>query len=120
MTANCLAVLRPNARYVAISGPKTNRWLGPVPHLLATALAFRRADPTFHQFTASTVVEDLDFCAGLVATGDVTPAIDRVVGLDGAAAGLVEIGTGHTVGGVTAPGNEAQAQSPTRGRVGAR
>ena len=70
--AECLAVLRPGARFVAISGPKTNRWLGPVPHIMRTSLAFRRADPSFHQFTASPVEADL------VTLGDATGVVSRI------------------------------------------
>jgi len=94
--ADCLAVLRPGARFVAISGPKTNRWLGPVPHIVRTALAFLRADPSFHQFVASPVEADLTFLGELLAGGSITPAIDRVIGLDDVADGLTEISTGHT------------------------
>lgn len=92
----CLAVLRPGARFIAISGPKTNRWLGPVPHIIRTALAFRRADPSFHQFTAAPVEADLLTLGEMLADGSIAPVIDRVIGLDGVAAGLTEIGTGHT------------------------
>ena len=92
----CLSVLRPDARYIAVSGPKTNRWLGPIPHLLRTASAFRRADPTFRQFTASPVDTDLISLGEMLADGSLTPAIDRIVGLDGVVAGLAEIGTGHS------------------------
>ncbi len=94
--AECLAVLRPGARFIAVSGPKANRWLGPVPHIVRTALAFRRANPTFHQFTASPVEADLIWLGEMLAEGSISPSIDRVVGLDGVAAGLAEIGTGHT------------------------
>ncbi|WP_420452354.1 NAD(P)-dependent alcohol dehydrogenase [Ilumatobacter sp.] len=94
--AECLAVLRPGARFVAVSGPKTDRWLGPIPHIIRTALAVRRADASFHQFTASPNEADLRFLGDLLAEGRLTPEIDRVIGLDGVAAGLAEIGTGHT------------------------
>lgn len=92
----CLAVLAPDGRYVVITGPKDNRWLGPVPKLLRTGLAFRRADPSFHQFTASPDQDDLTFLGELLADGRVVPEIQRVIGLDGVADGLAEIGTGHT------------------------
>ena len=35
------------------------------------------------------------FLGELLASGQVVPSIDRVVGLDGVAEGLAEIGTGH-------------------------
>ncbi len=93
--AECLSVLRAGARYVAVSGPKTNRWFGPIPHLLRAGFAFRRADSTFHQFTASPVEADLVLLGEMLADGSIAPTIDRIVGLDGVAAGLAEIGTGH-------------------------
>ena len=93
--ADCISVLRPGARYVVITGPKKNRWLGPVPHMLWTGIKFRRADASFHQFTASGNGEDLAFLAGLLANGSLVPEIDRVVGFDGVAEGLAEIGGGH-------------------------
>lgn len=92
----CLSVLRPNARYVAISGPKENRWLGPVPHVLRTALAFRMAKQSFHQFVASPTEADLTFLGELLAAGRITPQVQRVIGLEAVAEALVEIGTGHT------------------------
>lgn len=91
----CLRVLEPDARYVMISGPKDNPWLDPIPAIARAALKFLRADPSFHQFTASPNVEDLTFLAELLASGAVVPEIDRVVGLSGVAEGLAEIGTGH-------------------------
>ncbi|MCB0998094.1 MAG: NAD(P)-dependent alcohol dehydrogenase [Acidimicrobiales bacterium] len=92
----CLSVLRPGARFVAISGPKTNRWFGPIPHVARTALAFRRADPSFHHFTASPVEADLVTLGEMLADGSVSPSVDRVIGLEGVAEALAEIGTGHT------------------------
>ncbi len=91
-----MSLLRPGARYVVITGPKTNRWLGPVPHLVRARWAFRRADASFHQFTESMDRDDLTFLGQLLATGRITPAVDRVIGLDGVAEGLAELGTGHT------------------------
>lgn len=94
--AECLSVLKPEGRYVVVSGPKTNRALGPVPHIIHTAIRFLRASQSFHQFTASGNEDDLALLRDLLATGQVDPAIQRVVGLDGAAEALREIGTGHT------------------------
>ena len=93
--ADCISVLRPAGRYVAVSGPKENRWLGPVGHLVRTRFAFRHADATFHQFTASSTPEDLMFLGELLATGQVVPEIQRTIGLDGVADALAEIGSGH-------------------------
>ena len=93
--ADCISVLRPAGRYVAVSGPKENRWLGPIGHLVRTKFAFRRTDATFHQFTASSTPEDLRFLGELLASGVVVPEVQRTVGLDGVADALAEIGSGH-------------------------
>ena len=94
--AQCRSMLRPDGRFVAVSGPKTNRWLGPIPHVVRAGLAFRRAPQSFHQFTASPVEADLVTLGEMLADGSITPALDRTVGLDGVVAALAEIGTGHT------------------------
>ena len=91
-----LSILKPGARYVVISGPKDNRWLGPVPKIVRTGLRMRRADLSFHQFTASPNHEDLSILAKSLASGQVVPQIQRIIGLDGVADALAEIGTGHT------------------------
>ena len=93
--AECCSVLRPGGRYVAVSGPKTNRWLGPVPHLIRTRVGFVRADASFHQFTTSPNRDDLAFLGELLATGALVPEIERTVDLDGVAEALTEIGSGH-------------------------
>lgn len=93
--AECLSVLHPDGRYVAVSGPKRNRWVDPVPHIAWTALRFLRASQSFHQFVAEPNHDDLTFLGELLADGQVEPQIDRVIGLEGVAAALAEIGTGH-------------------------
>lgn len=94
--AECLSVLRPTGRYVAVSGPKENRLFGPVGYIVRAAFACWSAPQTFHQFTASPNHDDLTRLAELLADGSVVPAIDRVIGLDRVAEALAEIGTGHT------------------------
>ncbi len=88
-------VMRPGGRYVAISGPKANRWVDPLPYLVRARIAFTRADASFHNFTAAANADDLTFLGELLASGRLVPQIDRVVGLDGVAPALAEIGTGH-------------------------
>jgi hypothetical protein len=76
-------------------GPKKNRLLGPVPKIARTAFSFPFTDASFHMFTASPNREDLEFLGELLADGRVVPEIQRVIGLEGVAEGLAEIGTGH-------------------------
>lgn len=89
------SVMAAGGRYVAVGGPKANRWVDPLPYLVRARLAFVRADATFHQFTAAMNLDDLRFLGELLASGRLVPQIDRVVGLDGVADGLAEIGSGH-------------------------
>ena len=108
--AECKSVLQPAGRYVAISGPKKNRLLGPVSHIVRAALVFRRASQSFHQFTASANREDLNHLGRLLASGRVIPEIQSTIGLDGVAEALAEIGTGHTQAKiVVAPAQAASA-----------
>ncbi len=94
--AESLGVLKPEARYVCITGPKENPWLDPMRYVIKTALKFRRSGRSFHQFTAKSNVDDLTFLGQLLQSGQLKPEIQRVIGLDEVAAGLAEIGTGHT------------------------
>jgi len=96
--AQIRSILAPGARFVAVSGPMTNRWLGPVIHLFRMGIALRRADATFHQFTASASADDLNFLGKLLATGELVPAVERIVGLDGVAAAIEQIASGHGAG----------------------
>jgi NADPH:quinone reductase-like Zn-dependent oxidoreductase len=89
------SVLRRGGRYVAVSGPKQNRWVDPLPYIVRSRLAYLRADASFHQFTAAPVADDLTFLGELLATGRLVPQVERVIGLDGVADGLAEIGSSH-------------------------
>ncbi len=94
--AETLSVLVPNGRYVSVSGPKDNKWLDPMRYIARMWLASKRSGQSFHHFVASPVPEDLTFLGELLASGQVRPEIQRVIGVDDVAAGLAEIGTGHT------------------------
>lgn len=94
--AERLRVLRPDARYVMVSGPKENAWLGPVVEMARSSMAFRRASQTFHQFTAAPNRDDLNQLGRMLADGQIVPEVQRTVGLDGVAEAMTEIGSGHT------------------------
>ena len=89
------SVMLEGGRYVAISGPKANRWIDPLPYLARARMAFVRSDASFHQFTAAPNDDDLTFLGELLASGQLVPQIDRVVGPNGVADALAEIGSGH-------------------------
>jgi NADPH:quinone reductase-like Zn-dependent oxidoreductase len=88
-------VIVTGGRYVAISGPKANRWVDPLPYLLRARLAFVRSESSFHQFTAEANTDDLTMLGELLSSGRLVPQVDRVIGLDGIANALAEIGSGH-------------------------
>ncbi len=91
-----LSMLKPEARFVAVSGPKDGKWLGPITHVAKTWRAFRKAPQSFHQFVAEPNHDDLDQLGAWLADGTLVPQIDRVIGLDDVAAAIDEIGGGHT------------------------
>ena len=94
--AECLSVLVPDGRYVSVSGPKENNLLDPMRYIARMWFACKRSTQTFHQFVAAPIPEDLTYLGELLASGQLKPEIQRVIGLDGVAEGLAEIGTGHT------------------------
>ncbi len=89
------SVMVGGGRYVAVSGPKANRWVDPLPYMARARLAFVRSRASFRQFTSAASEEDLAFLGDLLASGELTPEIDRVIGLDGVADALTEVGSGH-------------------------
>jgi NADPH:quinone reductase-like Zn-dependent oxidoreductase len=89
------SVIVPGGRYVVVSGPKANHWIDPLPYLVRARLAFVRSESSFHQFTAEATADDLTFLGELLASGRLVPQVDRVIGLDGVADALAEIGSGH-------------------------
>jgi NADPH:quinone reductase-like Zn-dependent oxidoreductase len=91
-----LPLLAAKGRYVAVSGPKENKWFGPMPHIARLALRFRRESQTLHQFTASPDADDMLTLSQFLESRQVVPQVQEVVGLDGVADGLAQIGTGHT------------------------
>lgn len=93
--SECLSVLVPDGRYVAVSGPKDNKWLDPMRHIARMWFACKRSSQSFHQFVAEPNAEDLTFLGELLASGQLKPEVQRVIGLDGVADGLAEIGSGH-------------------------
>ncbi len=93
--AEVRSVMVDGGRYVAVSGPKANRWVDPLPYLMRARLAFVGSSASFHQFTEATDLDDLTFLGELLESSRLVPEVDRVVGLDGVAAALAEIGSRH-------------------------
>ncbi|MBH0129964.1 NAD(P)-dependent alcohol dehydrogenase [Salinibacterium sp. NK8237] len=103
-------ILAPGARFVGVSGPMINRWVGPVFHLMRMGRAFKGSDISFHQFTAAPTPDDLNYLAELLASGQLVPAIERVVGLDGVVDAIDQIASSHGRGKVAVvPGGAPNA-----------
>jgi NADPH:quinone reductase-like Zn-dependent oxidoreductase len=96
--SECTRVLAPGAKLVVVSGPKTNRWLGPLTHLARMRLASMRGSRRAVPFLTRTDADDLTTLAGMIEAGAVTPVIDRTYRLDEARDALRYLGEGHARG----------------------
>ena len=94
----CKRVLKENGKLVLVSGPKTNRWLGPVGHMVGMRLASLRGGREAKAFVAKMNGDDLPLFAELMAAGTVKPVIDRQYELHDAPAALAYLGEGHARG----------------------
>ena len=91
-------VLAPDAKVVLIGGPKTNRVLGPVGHMVAARLGSLRGGRQAVFSLAKPNREDLNLLAELLASGTIVPAIDRRFELADAAEALRYQGEGRPQG----------------------
>lgn len=91
-------VLNPNAALVVIGGPSTNRWIGPVAHLVKVRLASLGGSRKVVVFVASTNHEDLVVLQELLEAGKVTPVIDRTYPLSGTPEAVRYLEAGHARG----------------------
>lgn len=69
-------ILNPSGRYVIVGGKKGD-WLGPAIGLLSAALVSPWTEPELISLMATLSGDDLTDLAGLMASGAVTPVIDR-------------------------------------------
>jgi NADPH:quinone reductase-like Zn-dependent oxidoreductase len=94
----CRRVMTKRAVLVMVGAPKGNKFLGPMSHLLRLrfgAIGSRRK-VTF--FVAKFNKADLAILAELMATGKVTPVIDRTYQLSETADAMRYLGEGHAQG----------------------
>lgn len=78
--------------------PDEGRFVGPIGLLVRAQLERRRRGPSVFTPLASPRREGLEELAGLVASGAVTPVIDRAFGFDDAATALRYMETDHARG----------------------
>ena len=91
-------VLAPDAKVVLIGGPKRNRVLGPVGHILGTKLGSVRSSQEALFALCKPNREDLDLLAELLESGTIVPVIDRRFELAEAAEAVRYQGEGHPRG----------------------
>jgi len=91
-------VLKPNATFVLIGGPKTNRLIGPLAHIIRIRLAALRASQKVIFFVANVNREDLILMNELLEAGKVTPLIDRQYKLSELSQAMRHFAEGHPHG----------------------
>jgi NADPH:quinone reductase-like Zn-dependent oxidoreductase len=96
--SDCKRVLKEDGRLVLVSGPKTNRWVGPLGHMVNMRLASLRGSREATAFVAKLNGDDLPLFAELMAAGTIAPVIDRRYELREVPAALAYIGEGHARG----------------------
>jgi NADPH:quinone reductase-like Zn-dependent oxidoreductase len=96
--SECKRLLNPKATFVIVGGPKMNRWIGPLSHVLKIRLASLRASQKVIFFIANLNKEDLTVMKELMETGKVTPFIDRQYPFRELPDAMSYLGMGHARG----------------------
>jgi NADPH:quinone reductase-like Zn-dependent oxidoreductase len=96
--ADCRRALTPQGTYVAAGGPSNGNWLGPVAGLLKVVIAGWFVSQKLLPFLAKTNQPDLLILQELLASGKVTPVIDRCYPLSETADAIRYLEEGHARG----------------------
>jgi NADPH:quinone reductase-like Zn-dependent oxidoreductase len=96
--SECRRVLNPGAIFVIVGGPKGNRWIGPLSHLIKVRLAALGASQKVVFFIAKIDRADLASLCELIEDGKVTPIIDRQYKLGELPDAMRYLGEGHARG----------------------
>jgi NADPH:quinone reductase-like Zn-dependent oxidoreductase len=91
-------VLEPDATVVVIGGPRANRLLGPLGHVVGSRLAALRASQKVAYFIARFGKEDMETLRSFLEDGRMTSVVDSVYPLDEIADALRHMGGGHPRG----------------------
>ncbi len=94
----CRRVLEPHAKVVLIGGPKKNRLLGPLGHVLGMKLRALRSSQDALFLVAHPNRPDLDVLRQLIEGGKVTPVVERRFPLTDVADAFRYLGEGHAQG----------------------
>ena len=90
--------LTPEATVVVVGAPMSTRGLGPLSHVIGTRLASLGRSQTVTFFVAQIEKDDLVFLKELLASGEVTPVVDRRYELSRVPEALRYLGEGHARG----------------------
>jgi NADPH:quinone reductase-like Zn-dependent oxidoreductase len=93
--SECRRVLAPEATLVIVGGPKTNRLLGPLSHVLKTSLASVGKSQKVVFFVSKNEKDDMVVLHDLLEAGKVTPVIDRCYELSEVPDAFRYLGDGH-------------------------
>jgi NADPH:quinone reductase-like Zn-dependent oxidoreductase len=96
--SECKRVLGDKATLVVIGGPKTNRVVGPLGHLVGMRLASIGGSRRVVPFIARITKDDLLVLRELLEDGKVTPVVDKRYELGDAPEALRYLGAGHARG----------------------
>ena len=91
-------VLRPGAKVVIVGGPKTNRMLGPLGHMVQMTVGSIFASQKTTFFISNENTDDLATLTGLIESGKVTPFVEQTYPLDEVPEAMAYLGTGHARG----------------------
>lgn len=95
--AACRRVLTPKGMYLIVGGPG-GRWIAPMDRVLRARLLSMFVSQHLAFLSAKITQRDLDFIAGLIASGKVTPVIDRTYPLPLVPSALRYLEEGHARG----------------------
>ena len=96
--SECRRVLNPQAKLVIVGGPKSNRWIGPLGHIIRMRLAACGASQPVVFFVARFKREDFLILNELFERSQVKPVVDRVYPLSEISAAMRYLGEGHARG----------------------
>lgn len=91
----CTRVLAPEATVVIVGGPKSNALVGPLGHVARTRLASIVGSRKAAFFIAKFNKHDMEALRELLASGEVTPAIEQAYPLSDIGAAFRHFGEGH-------------------------
>ncbi len=91
-------VLKPDAHFVIIGGPRGDPWIGPMWQPIKAKLMSPFVSQDFGMLLAELNRTDLEYLSGLVEAGKLTPVIDRTYALSELPAAMAYLEEGHARG----------------------